>query len=60
MISELARGDWEDLKAQGLNPTLEDFDRLNLVALRPTDGAETTAANFPPRAKATRKKKPPT
>lgn len=47
MISELARGDWEDLKAQGLNPTLEDFDRLNLVALRLTDGAETTAANFP-------------
>lgn len=47
MISEQARGDWEDLKAQGLNPTLEDFDRLNLLALRLTDGAETTAANFP-------------
>ena len=47
MISELARGDWEDLKAQGLNPTLEDFDRLNQIALRLTDGAETTCANFP-------------
>lgn len=47
MISELARGDWEDLRAQGLNPTLEDFDRLNQIALRLTDGAETTCANFP-------------
>ena len=47
MVSELARGDWEDMKAQGLDPTLEDFDRLNLLALRLTDGAETTAANFP-------------
>ena len=46
MISELARGDWEDLKAQGLNPTLEDFDRLNQIALRLTDGAETTCANL--------------
>ena len=47
MISELARGDYEDLKAQGLNPTLEDFDRLNQIALRLTEGAETTCANFP-------------
>ena len=47
MISELARGDWEDLQAQGLNPTLEDFDRLNQLALRLTDGEETTCANFP-------------
>lgn len=47
MISELARGDFEDLKAQGLNPTLDDFDRLNQLALRLTDGAETTSANFP-------------
>lgn len=47
MVSELAKGDWEDLRAQGLEPTLEDFDRLNLLALRLTDGAETTAANFP-------------
>lgn len=47
MISELAKGDWLDLQAQGLNPTLEDFDRLNRLALRLTDGDETTAANFP-------------
>ena len=47
MVSELAKGDWEDLQAQGLNPTLEDFDRLNCIALRLTDGAETTCANFP-------------
>ena len=47
MISELAQGDWEDLRAEGLNPTLEDFDRLNLLALRIKDGAETTCANFP-------------
>lgn len=47
MVSELAKGDWEDLKAQGYNPTLEDFDRLNQIALRLKDGAETTCANFP-------------
>ena len=47
MISELARGDWEEIRAQGLNPTLEDFDRLNQIALRLTDGDETTSANFP-------------
>lgn len=47
MVSGLARGDWEELQAQGLNPTLEDFDRLNCIALRLTDGAETTCANFP-------------
>lgn len=47
MVSELARGDWEDLLAQGLRPTLDDFDRLNQIALRLADGAETTAANFP-------------
>lgn len=47
MVSELAKGDWEDLREQGLNPTLEDFDRLNQIALRLVDGAETTCANFP-------------
>ena len=47
MVSELAKGDWEDLKAQGYNPTLDDFDRLNQIALRLKDGAETTCANFP-------------
>lgn len=47
MISEKAREDWEDLKATGLEPTLYDFDRLNSLALRLTDGPETTGANFP-------------
>jgi len=47
MVSKLAKDDWEDLRAQGLNPTLEDFDRLNQLALRLKDGAETTCANFP-------------
>lgn len=47
MISELAKGDWEDFRAQGYSPTLEDFDRLNCIALRLTDGDETTCANFP-------------
>ena len=47
MISQTAKQDYEELQAQGLNPTLEDFDRLNQIALRLTDGAETTSANFP-------------
>jgi hypothetical protein len=47
MISKVAIDDFEDLRAQGLNPTLEDFDRLNQLALRLTDGAETSCANFP-------------
>ena len=47
MVAKVAREDFEDLQAQGLNPTLEDFDRLNQLALRLQDGAETTSANFP-------------
>ena len=47
MVSRLAKDDWEDLRAEGLCPTLEDFDRLNQIALHLTDGAETTTANFP-------------
>lgn len=47
MIDELARGDWENLRSMGLNPTLEDFDRLNCIALRLREGEETTCANFP-------------
>ena len=47
MVAELAREDWEDLRAEGLNPTLDDFDRLNLLALRLECGAETTPANHP-------------
>ena len=47
VVSKLAKDDWLDLKEQGLNPTLEDFDRLNCIALRLKDGDETTCANFP-------------
>ena len=47
MVSDLARKDYEDLRAEGLEPTLDDFDRLNLIALRLEDGAETTPANHP-------------
>ena len=47
MVTELAKGDWLDLQAQGYNPTLEDFDRLNQLALKLMNGAETTTANFP-------------
>lgn len=47
MISQLARDDYEDLLAAGLPATLDDFDRLNSIALRLTNGPETTAANFP-------------
>lgn len=47
MVAELARGDYEDLIADGLNPTLDDFDRLNQLALRLEDGPETTPANHP-------------
>ena len=47
MVAELAREDLEDMRAEGLNPTLDDFDRLNQLALRLEDGAETTPANHP-------------
>ncbi len=47
MIAELAREDWEDLRAEGLAPTLDDFDRLNQLAVRLEAGAETTPANHP-------------
>ena len=47
MVAELARGDFEDMEAEGLHPTLDDFDRLNQLALRLTDGKETTTVNFP-------------
>lgn len=47
MVAELARGDYEDLVADGLKPTLDDFDRLNQLALRLEDGPETTPANHP-------------
>ena len=47
MVSKLAKGDWEDLQAEGLKPTLEDFDRLNQLALRLTAGAEPSPAVHP-------------
>lgn len=47
MVADLARDDWNDMRAEGLNPTLDDFDRLNQLAVRLEDGAETTPANFP-------------
>lgn len=47
MVADLARDDFEDLRAEGLNPTLDDFDRLNQLALRLEAGAETTPANHP-------------
>jgi hypothetical protein len=47
MVAELAREDWEDLRSEGLNPTLDDFERLNQLATRLQDGAETTPANYP-------------
>ena len=47
MVADLARDDFNDLRAEGLNPTLEDFDRLNQLAVRLEDGAETTPANHP-------------
>ena len=47
MVADLARKDFEDMQAEGLNPTLDDFDRLNLLAVRLEDGSETTPANHP-------------
>lgn len=47
MISILAQEDYEAMIEDGLSPSLSDFDRLNTIALRLTDGSETTAANFP-------------
>lgn len=47
MVAELAREDYEDMLAEGLRPTLDDFERLNQLAVRLEDGAETTPANHP-------------
>lgn len=47
MVAELAREDYQDLIAEGLKPTLDDFERLNQLAVRLEDGAETTPANHP-------------
>lgn len=49
MVADLARDDWNDLRTEGLNPTLDDFDRLNQLAVRLEDGAETTLPTSPHR-----------
>lgn len=47
MVSQLAKEDLDDLRADGLNPTDEDVIRLHAIACRITDGRETTAACAP-------------
>jgi len=47
MLSPLAKEDLQDLRDEGLQPTDEDVVRLNALALRLTDGPETTAACAP-------------
>lgn len=47
MISQLAKEDLEDLRGEGLTPTDEDVVRLHALALKITDGPETTAYNAP-------------
>ena len=47
MISQLAKEDLEDLRCEGLTPTDEDIIRLHALALKITDGPETTAYNAP-------------
>lgn len=47
MLSDLARGDLERLREDGLEPTDEDVVRLNSIALRISNGPETTAYNMP-------------
>lgn len=47
MLSDLAKVDLEKLREAGLAPTDEDVVRLNSVALRISDGPETTAFNAP-------------
>lgn len=47
MISQLAIGDLKRLRDEGLTPTDADVIRLNALALKVTNGKETTAANAP-------------
>lgn len=47
MLSDLAKCDLEDLRAEGLKPTDEDIIRLNSLALQISNGVETTAFNLP-------------
>ena len=47
MISQLAKDDLDDLRAEGLTPSDEDVIRLHALAARISDGQETTAYNAP-------------
>ena len=47
MISQLAKEDLDDLRAEGLTPSDEDVIRLHALALKISDGNETTAYNAP-------------
>lgn len=47
MISQLAIDDLKRLRNEGLTPTDADVIRLNALALKVTNGKETTAANAP-------------
>ena len=47
MISQLAKEDLDDLRAEGLTPSDEDVIRLHALAARISDGQETTAYNAP-------------
>ena len=52
MLSDLARADLARLRDDGLEPTDDDVVRLNSIALRISDGPETTAFNMPRFARA--------
>ena len=47
MISQLAKDDLDDLRAEGLTPSDEDIIRLHALGRRVSDGQETTAYNAP-------------
>jgi hypothetical protein len=47
VVSQLAKEDLEDLRGEGLTPTDEDVILLHALALKITDGPETTAYNAP-------------
>lgn len=47
MVSQLAKEDLDDLRAEGLTPSDEDVIRLHALALKISDGPETTAYNAP-------------
>ena len=47
MVSQLAKEDLQDLRDAGLVPSDEDVIRIHALALRITDGPETTAWNAP-------------